>query len=113
MWIEQGFTVAKSGCGQWPHPRMTDPERAARLWAVLAVATLWLVEVGEEGEALPLPEVPPRPRVERLVKAGLRLLLLALLTGAALPAGRLRPQPAWPQREWQPDPLTEEMMDQS
>lgn len=113
MWIEQGFKVAKSGCWQWQHTRMTDPERAARLWAVLAVATLWLVEIGGEGEALPIPEVPTRQRAERLVKVGLRLLLLALLTGAALPQGRLRPQPDWPQRDWQPDHLTESMMDQS
>jgi hypothetical protein len=113
MWIEQGFKVVKSGCWQWQHTRMSDPERAARLWAVLAVATLWLVEIGGEGESLALPEVPTRARSERLVKAGLRRLLLALLTGAALPRGQLRPQPDWPQRQWQPDQLTEGMMDQS
>src|SRR5262249_37760252 len=72
MWIEQGFKVVKSGCWQWQHTRMSDPERAARLWAVLAVATLWLVEIGGEGEPLALPEVPTRARAERLVKAGLR-----------------------------------------
>jgi hypothetical protein len=113
MWIEQGFKVLKSGCWQWQHTRMTDPERAARLWAVLAVATLWLIEMGGEGEALQLPPIPTTGRSERLVKVGLRLLLLALLHGAELPRGRLQPQGEWPQRDWQPDPLTEAVMDQS
>jgi len=112
MWIEQGFKVIKSGCWQWQHTRMTDPQRAARLWAVLAVATLWMVEVGGEGAALALPAVPAQGRRERLVKAGLRRLLVALVEGAALPRGRLHPQPAGPPRDWQPDHLTESMLDQ-
>lgn len=112
MWIEQGFKVLKSGCWQWQHTRMTDPARAARLWAVLAVATLWMVEVGGEGAVLAIPEVPSKGRRERLVKAGLRRLLMALLDGAALPCGRLHPQPEGPPRDWQPDPLTELMLDQ-
>ena len=45
-WIEQGFKVFKRGGWQWQRTRMTDPARAERLWVVLAVATLWLVEVG-------------------------------------------------------------------
>jgi hypothetical protein len=113
MWIEQGFKVLKSGCWQWQRTRMTDPERAARLWAVLAIATLWLIEIGGEGEALQLPPVPPSGRTERLVKAGLRLLLLALLHSRSVPKGRLQPQDEWRQRDWQPDPWTETMMDQS
>ena len=124
MWVEQGFKVVKSGCWQWQHTRMTDPARAARLWAVLAVATLWAVEVGGEGEALALPEVPQRRRAggaagparpakgrrERLVRAGVRLLVLALIRGAGLPPGRLLPQPDWPQRDWRPDDLSEDVM---
>jgi hypothetical protein len=113
MWIEQGFKILKSGCWQWQHTRMTDPQRAARLWAVLAVATLWLIEVGGEGEALRLPPVATASRPERLVRVGLRRLLLALLLGGGLPEGRLQPQGQWPERDWQPDPLTEAMMDQS
>jgi hypothetical protein len=34
---------------------MTDPERAARLWLAVAVATLWLLSVGGEADAA----IPP------------------------------------------------------
>lgn len=123
MWIEQGFKVIKSGCWQWQHTRMEDPQRAARLWAVLAVATLWLVEVGGEAEVLAVPALatrkpaprhePAKGRRERLVKAGIRLVVVALIHGAALPQGRLVQQPNWAPRDWDPDHLSEEMMDQS
>ena len=39
-WIEQGFKLLKSGGWQWQATRMTDPERAERLWLVLAVSLL-------------------------------------------------------------------------
>lgn len=125
MWIEHGFKVVKSGCWQWQHTRMTDPARAARLWAVLAVATVWMVEIGGEAEALAMPAVPTggggagpatpgrgRPgRRERLVKIGIRVLLVALVEGRDLPQGRLIPQDDWPARDWHPDDLREDMMD--
>jgi hypothetical protein len=53
---------------QWQRTRMTDPQRAARLWLAVAVATLWLLSVGGEADAtipadtlLPLPTdvLPP------------------------------------------------------
>jgi hypothetical protein len=108
MWIEHGFKVCKSGCWQWQHTRMSDPARAARLWAVLAVATLWMVEVGGEGATLSLPTLP---RWVSLVQAGLARVLSALCRGEALPHGRLHEQP-WPARNWEPDTLTESMMNQ-
>ena len=108
MWVEHGFKVLKSGCWQWQHTRMTDPGRAARLWAVLAVATLWMMEVGGEGAAAPLPALP---RLVSLVQAGLVRVLTALCRGEALPQGRLLHQD-WPARDWEPDPLTEPMMNQ-
>jgi hypothetical protein len=108
MWIEHGFKAFKSGCWQWQHTRMTDPGRAACLWAVLAVATLWMMEVGGEGQALVL---PPLPRLVSLVQAGLLRVLSALCRGDELPQGRLLPQD-WPAREGEPDPLTEPMMNQ-
>lgn len=126
MWIESGFKVIKSGCWQWQHTRMEDAARAARLWAVLAVATLWMVEIGGEAEPLVLPKIPrchgPRSqaepakptkgRRERLVKAGMRLLLLALMKGTELPQGRLIEQPDWPPRDGMLDDLHEDSMDQ-
>src|SRR2546425_2163131 len=42
-WIEQGFKITKRAGWQWQRTHMTHPERAARLWLALAVATLWLV----------------------------------------------------------------------
>src|SRR4029434_1790475 len=41
-WIEQGFKITKRAGWQWHRTRMTDPERAARLWLDVAVATLVL-----------------------------------------------------------------------
>jgi hypothetical protein len=108
MWAEHGFRVVKSGAWQWQHTRMADPARAARLWAALAVATLWMVEVGGAGEP---PELPEVPRAQRLVRAGLLRALLALLSNAPLPEGRLEHHD-WPRRDWEPDPLTEPPMDQ-
>jgi Transposase DDE domain len=124
MWIEHGFKIIKSGCWQWHHTRMEDATRAARLWAVLAVATLWAVEMGGEGEALDRPRIPEEQpgvrqaktsrsqsvRQESLEKVGIRLLLITLINGAELPRGRLIQQPDWPARDWQSDTLNEEMM---
>src|ERR687886_36237 len=62
-WCEQGFKVYKRGGWQWQQTRMTDPDRAARLWLALAVATLWMVSIGTPlegataGEAMDLPEL--------------------------------------------------------
>src|SRR5882762_570222 len=44
--IEQGFKITKRGGWQWQRTRMRDPQRAARLWLAVAVATLWLLSVG-------------------------------------------------------------------
>jgi hypothetical protein len=110
-WIEQGFKITKRGGWQWQRTRMTDPQRAARLWLAVAVATLWLLSVGSEADAsvpiatvLPLPAdvLPPaRPRRAtqlRLVsvfRQGWIGLLVALLNQRRLPTGRFVPEP-WP-----------------
>src|SRR5215211_1697357 len=56
-WIEQSFKLIKRAGWQWQRTRMTDPDRAARLWLAVAVATLWLVSVGGEADAS-LPAAP-------------------------------------------------------
>jgi hypothetical protein len=122
-WIEQGFKVAKRGGWQWQRTRMTDAGRAERLWVVLAVATLWLLEVGGVADAAIPPETVPAlgggpaaargpvPREgERLHSAfreGLYTVLAALWRGEPLPQGRFLPED-WPAIREVHDPLTEE-----
>jgi hypothetical protein len=58
-WLEQGCKSTKRAGGQWPRTHMTQPDRAARLWLAVAVATLWLLSVGGEAEeTIPLSMVP-------------------------------------------------------
>jgi len=55
MWIELGFRVLKGLGWQWQRSRRTDPDRVARHWLVLAVATLWVLATGtrvEDAETL-------------------------------------------------------------
>ncbi len=87
---------------------MTAPDRAARLWLAVAVATLWLLSLGGEADAaLPpstiaaVPTAPrrvrrtTRPRLVSVFRRGHAVLLAALVNGQPLPTGRLRPEP-WP-----------------
>lgn len=110
-WCEQGFKCTKRGGWQWQHTRMTDPNRAARLWLALAVATLWMVCVGSDLEVGPTPQGPDipdlrdilglvaqqcRPRRNRLFRLGWLWVLVQLITTHALPLPRrLFPEP-WP-----------------
>jgi len=90
-WVEQNFKVLKSAGWQWQRTRMTDPARAERLWVVVAVATVWLLEVGGLAEqAVPPATVPrlPKPpagrrRVHRLFRLGLMLITAGLLRGGS------------------------------
>jgi hypothetical protein len=82
-WIEQGFKRLKSGGWDWQKTHMTDPERAERLWLVLATATWWSLRVGGEAEANDLP-------VETL----LPLPAAAVLAAAPAVAGGVPPAPA-------------------
>lgn len=111
-WIEQGFKITKRGGWQWQRTRMSDPQRAARVWLAVAVATLWLLSVGgmaedtlPESTLLPLadadsPASRPRPATQfRLVsvfRRGWITILVALLNHRRLPRGRFVPEP-WPQ----------------
>src|SRR4029450_1423385 len=102
-WIEQGFKITKRAGWQWQRTHMTKPERAARLWLAVAVATLWLLSVGGEAEeTIPVSTVldvtalvPGQPRTRRatrlrlvsVFRRGWNLILVALLDHAPLPLG--------------------------
>lgn len=107
-WIEQGFKLTKRGGFQWQRTRMTNPDRAARLWLAVALATLWLLSIGGEADAaLPVATFPAlllpqrrqraatQVRLVSIVRRGWNTILAALLTGSPLPFGRFYPEP-WP-----------------
>jgi len=110
-WIEQGFKITKRGGWQWQRTRMSDPQRAARLWLAVAVATLWLLSVGgiaedtiPESTLLPLAaDDVPAARVRRatqlrlvsVFRLGWITILMALINQQRLPRGRFKPEP-WP-----------------
>jgi hypothetical protein len=106
-WIEQGFKLTKRAGWQWQKTRMTDAERAARLWLAVAVATLWLVSVGGEAEAEIAESTIPDLVSVRLRRSGTRwratgifrrgavLILAGLLNHELLPVGRFLPED-WP-----------------
>lgn len=50
VWIELGFRCLKRLGWQWQRTRRTHPDRIARHWLVLAVATLWVVAYGTRSE---------------------------------------------------------------
>jgi hypothetical protein len=110
-WIEQGFKVTKRAGWQWQRTRMTMPQRAARLWLAVAVATLWLLSVGGAAEET-IPESTlldvsaalagqrrqrraTRLRLVSIFRRGWMLVLVALLDQAPMPLGAFVPEP-WP-----------------
>lgn len=105
-WIEQGFKKIKRGGWQWQYTRMTDPDRAERLWLAIAIATWWLLAVGGEAEAaIPattFPTVPGSPRRQGhgwrwvgIFRRGWSLILAAMFNHQPLPIGHGCPEP-WP-----------------
>lgn len=112
-WIEQGFRLIKRGGWQWQRTRMSDPPRVERVWAAVAVATVWVVEVGGLGEheerAETIPPVPPAggppkgarppnrpgsPRPHRVFVRGLAAVMAGLMAGQ-VKTGTFIPEP-WP-----------------
>jgi hypothetical protein len=59
MWIEFGFRALKGLGWHWERTRRTDPDRVARHWLVLAVATLWVLAYGTRAEDAALAGVAP------------------------------------------------------
>jgi hypothetical protein len=111
-WIEQQCTWIKRAGWQWQRTRMTQPERAARLWLAVAVATLGRLSVGGmAAEAIPAStrlEVSDalagqrrqrratRLRLVSVLHRGWIIILVALLEQSPLPLGAFHPEP-WPQ----------------
>jgi hypothetical protein len=111
-WIEQGFRDLKSDGWQLSRTRMTDPERVARWWAAAALATLWVLEAGQEAQRLEIPATrthagPEAAAVTSLFALGLAVLAAQLGRGSVRRLRRL-PQPAWPADEGDSDPLKEQ-----
>ncbi len=120
-WIEQSFKIVKRGGWQWQRTRMTDAERATRLWLAISVATLWLLSVGGEADAtiadstlLDVSELcPNRPRATRsrrwrlvsVFRRGWNLIMAALLCQEPLPKGRFIPEP-WPTKQASAEEIT-------
>jgi hypothetical protein len=112
-WIEGGSKDAKRGGWHWEQTKMTDPQRAERLWLTMALATLWVVSVGcaaevahpaSQLEALPATHIARRrasgrraPRVISCCRRRRLVLLTALLHGDSLPVMQLVPEP-WTKR---------------
>jgi hypothetical protein len=109
-WIECGFKHTKRGGWQWQKTRMTDHDRASRLWLAIAVATLWVVSVGGEAEmnlpASSFDKLPDnhtarqyspnsQPRLISCFRRGIFVIISALINGHPLPLGRFFPLP-WP-----------------
>ena len=110
MWIEHGFEQFKSAGWQWQKTRISDPDRAGRMWLTIALATFWVVAVGgrrdhdekpqETVPHLPATDIhkrgPESPGGDRLVSVFLQgiAVILALLTKGQL---------AMPEK-WYPEP---------
>src|SRR5207302_7823847 len=100
-----------------------DPTRCARLWVAVAVATLWLVQVGGVAvAAIAVETLPPvatvaagrrrPPRLHRVFRQGLAVILAALAQGQPLPQERFLPE-EWPETTHLDDVLTEESINQT
>lgn len=114
FWTEDGFKDQKRGGWRWEQTKMTDPQRASRLWLAMAVTMLWAVRVGSEEEGRerslsgPHPHRQPgqrgrprklfrrpRGREESLVVRGQQTISVAVMVGRAVPVGHVIAQP-WP-----------------
>jgi hypothetical protein len=96
-WIELGFRALKSLGWHWERTRRTDPDRVARHWLVLAVATLWTLATGTRVEdAARLGREPAHLRVALPPPAGGRRTTSVFVRGLA----RLRWQLLRVRRLW-------------
>lgn len=110
-WIEHGFRDLKHDGWQWHNTRMSNPARAARLWLALAVATLWVLNIGGLADAnLPVANLdllphthiarrslsrPSQTRHLSCFTRGLIAILTALIHQHPIPLSTFLPEP-WP-----------------
>lgn len=113
-WIEQGFKRLKGGGWDLERTRMADPDRVARWWAAVALATLWALEVGGGDEVLAW-----AGGLAALMALGISLFTLgsrwlqqALMEGHSAPQGRWH-RADWPIDRRPIDPLREEELCQT
>jgi hypothetical protein len=92
-WIECGFKDVKRGGWHWEQSKMTDPQRAERVWLVMAVAKLWVLSVGGEADArrAALAPAATTPRALSCFSQGLNRIHVAHDHGEPLPLGRFIP----------------------
>jgi hypothetical protein len=107
VWVELGFRALKSMGWQWQRTQRSDPDRAARHWLVLAIATLWTVAVGTRVEDAALRDRcptrcwrPPRtagdaPRTASIFAQGWGWLVRQVVCGRLWTRLWLLPAP-WP-----------------
>ncbi|MGH7536592.1 MAG: transposase [Gemmatimonadales bacterium] len=93
VWIELGFRALKSFGWHWERTRRSDPDRIARHWLALAVATMLDLAVGTrledaDGRGIPPGRLrrsrtppPPRPRRISVFARGLAWLHVQVLRG--------------------------------
>jgi hypothetical protein len=110
MWIEHGYGQFKSAGWQWQKTRISEPDRAGRMWLAIALATFWVVAVGgqREHDEWPQETVPELPATDTHRRgpaspAGKRLVSV-FLQGLAVVLDRLsKGQLARPEK-WYPEP---------
>jgi hypothetical protein len=106
-WIELGFRALKSFGWHWERTRRTEPDRVARHWLVLAVATLWVLATGTRVEdADRLGRDPAHLRVGRPPPPGIfpRTVSVFARGLARLRWQLLRVRRLWSQRWLWPEP---------
>lgn len=111
-WIECGFRDLKSDGWNLAKTRMSDPARVARWWAAAALATLWVMEAGQQAEALEIPATrtharPSGPPVNSLFSLGLAWLAWLFARG------RARRRPPLAQPRWTPDCRPNDPLDET
>lgn len=95
-WIEDGYRDFKSDGWRWQASRITEPQRAERVWLAMSVAMLWLLTLGTQAEVQqqtqpkgrnPNPNRPPpkQPQLRHLSCFALGLIMLPILLYHQLP----------------------------